>query len=71
MSYISNVTANTKNLEFHIKSNDYFGTLATVLDLAAQINEESLQAINKSNRQLKNIKNNLLFLQERYRIVKK
>ncbi len=65
------MAVNTKNLEFHLKVGDYFGTLATVLDLAVQLNEKSLNNLNKSNQQLKNIRNDLMFLQKKYRIVEK
>ena len=30
---------NLKNLKFHIKNNDFFGTLATILHLHKQTNE--------------------------------
>ncbi|MCK5062161.1 hypothetical protein KAR28_06485 [Candidatus Parcubacteria bacterium] len=51
-----------KRLKFHIKNNDYFGTLATVLDLVRQ---------SKNNKALKNIKDDLIHLQDNYCINKK
>ena len=52
------------NLEFHIKEQDYFGTLATVLDLLAQ-------DLDTQSARLKNIRDDLLYLQERYEIVRR
>jgi len=58
-----------KNLKFHIQSDDYFGTLATVLDLVRQrIDEDENEHEIKS---LKNVVKDLMYLQERYKIVKK
>ena len=59
---IQNMNSRIKRLEFHIKNNDYFGTLATVLDLVRQ---------SKNNKALKNIKNDLIYLQNNYCINKK
>jgi hypothetical protein len=57
-----------KSVNFHIKSGDYFGTLATVLSLIRQ----SLGLKEKRNAKiLENLEKDLLFLQKRYRIVKK
>jgi hypothetical protein len=59
-----------KSLEFHIKSGDYFGTLATVIDLIKQ-------QIFKDNSRDKNKKiiedkvAELIYLQNNYDIVKK
>lgn len=56
-----------KRLEFHIRSNDYFGTTATILSYIAQVkgtNQECGQVLDK-------LKNDLLYLQEKYKIVKK
>jgi len=58
-----------ESLEFHIKSDDYFGTLATVLDLIKQ------QIFGDKKSKLKNAieskVSELLYLQENYQIVKK
>lgn len=48
-----------KSLKFHIKSNDYFGTLATILSLK----KESNAPIPSS------IIDDLVFLQNNYKIV--
>lgn len=55
-----------KSVKFHIKSNDYFGTLATVLSIIKQTPEhikEHIKSINK-------IEKDLMFLQKKYRITK-
>jgi hypothetical protein len=49
---------NLKNLQFHIKNQDYFGTLATVLNLARQRNEPPPD----------NLIDELLYLQENHEI---
>lgn len=57
-----------KNIKFHIKSDDYFGTLATVIDL---ITQEKEKIEKRQNKVLKEIKNDLVYLHRRYKIVKK
>lgn len=58
-----------ESLEFHIKSDDYFGTLATVLDLIKQ------QIFGDKKNKLKSAIESkvleLMYLQNNYRIVKK
>jgi len=58
-----------ESLEFHIKSDDYFGTLATVLDLIKQ------QVFGDKKSKLKDAieskVSELLYLQKNYQIVKK
>lgn len=59
-----------KSLEFHIKSNDYFGALATSLSLIKQtINNKEFSKINLDN--LKEIEEDVMYLQKGYKIVKK
>jgi len=59
-----------KSLKFHIKSDDYFSTLATVLSLVRYNIEKG--EINKLNiKMLKNAEKDLMRLQEDYRIIKK
>jgi hypothetical protein len=53
-------------LEFHIKNNDYFGTLATILSLINQKNQ--LQKEERTT--LNKVINDLMHLQENY-IIKK
>ncbi len=61
-----------KTTKFHIKSDDYFGTLASILTI---INEKKdshdksdLKLINKI---LKNVIKDLIYLQNNFRIIKK
>lgn len=56
-----------ESLKFHIESNDYFGTLATILSLMKQTPEN----INKHIKSLNKLEKDLLFLQREYKIVKK
>ena len=50
-----------KSLKFHIRSNDYFGTLATIISL----NKEANTPIPNS------VIDDLMFLQKNYKIVEK
>lgn len=56
-----------KSVKFHIKYEDYFGTLATVLSLIKQTPEH----INDHIKSLNKIEKDLMFLQREYKIVKK
>ena len=58
-----------RNLEFHIKSDDYFGTLATVIDLVRQNLNPFKQKQEKKT--LEDKVKELICLQKNYRIVKK
>lgn len=58
-----------KNLKFHIESNDYFGTLATVLDLLRQNLNPYKQKREKKT--LEGIVADLGYLQKRHKIMKK
>lgn len=60
---------NKKNIEFHIKSDDYFGTLATVLDLLKQ----NLNPFNQKQEKktLESKVEELMYLQKKYKIVQK
>lgn len=62
-------TMNKKNIEFHIKSDDYFGTLATVLDLLKQ----NLNPFNQKQEKktLESKVEELMYLQKKYKIVQK
>ena len=56
-----------KSVQFHIESNDYFGTLATILSLLDQSNN-----FNKDTKKvIGSVVNDLLFLQNNCIIVKK
>lgn len=62
-----------KQLEKHIEQNDYFGTLATVLNLARQTLEKDMRGPKKNwhIKLLQSLEEDLIFLQENYRIAKK
>ena len=57
-----------ESLEFHIKENDYFGTLATVLDLMRQDLDRS--GFPRHAATLANLCQELAELQQCYRLVK-
>ena len=57
------------SVKFHIQSGDYFGTIATVLDLIEQqIKKDGRSDAAVLNKTLKNLKDDLMFLQENYKI---
>ena len=59
---------NEASLQFHIKENDCFGTLATVLDLVSQ---DLLRKEYRNNAEtLCRLRDQLMYLQQRYRIEK-
>lgn len=60
---------NKKNLEFHIKNDDYFGTLATVIDLVKQNLNPFKQKQEKKT--LEKQVEELMYLQKNYKIAKK
>ncbi|MFC1801833.1 hypothetical protein ACFLY7_00095 [Patescibacteria group bacterium] len=61
----------------HVNSGDYFGTLATVLDLTRQMmdivekNTKEIELLVDGNRKrMERIKKDLVYLQENYKIIK-
>lgn len=54
-----------KNLEFHVAQNDYFGTLATSLNLLLECNDK------KQKEFLRKYTDDLVYLQKLYKIIKK
>ena len=56
------------SLQFHIEKNDYFGTLATVLDLVRQDLRRKGHFRNAET--LLRLREDLIYLQDRYRIRK-
>ena len=62
--------ARRRGLEFHIEINDYFGTLATVLDLSRQTLGSSASEREVASYLERSVKD-LIYLQANYRIVKK
>ena len=55
------------SVENHVRGKDYFGTLATIIDLISQTEESS----NDRAETMKNLKNELMYLQKNYKIVRK
>lgn len=64
----------------HIKADDYFGTLATILDLIRQTTTEKSKSVGhpmsdksaiKQTEYMKELRDDLVFLQKNYKIVKK
>jgi len=56
-----------KSLEFHIKSGDYFGTLASVISII----EQSVSKNKEQKNILKKLVKDLVYLQNKYKIIKK
>ncbi|MFA5024562.1 MAG: hypothetical protein WC523_06445 [Patescibacteria group bacterium] len=55
--------------KFHVKNNDYFGTIATVLSLIKQqIKKDGVKNAAALEKTLKNLETDLLFLQKNYQI---
>ena len=59
---------NETSLQFHIESNDYFGTLATVLDLVSQ--DLRKKGHHRNAETLLRQRDRLMYLQAEYRIEK-
>jgi hypothetical protein len=57
-----------ESLQFHIEQNDYFGTLATVIDLVSQDLQKNGQ--NRNAEILQRLRDNLVYLQRSHRIAK-
>ena len=62
-----------KQLENHIINDDYFGTLATVLNMARQTLEKDMRGPKKNwhIKLLQSLEEDLMYLQENYKIDKK
>ena len=63
-----------QNLKFHIEHDDYFGTLATILDIVAQKlhgDKILMPPVDEAVGVLEEMKDDLLFLQENYKIINK
>jgi hypothetical protein len=56
------------SIQFHIEKNDYFGTLATVIDLVSQDLQKNGQ--NRNAEILQRLRDNLVYLQRSHRIEK-
>jgi len=57
-----------ENLKFHISSDDYFGTLASIIHL---LTDEKMFRTDKHREALHKIADDLVFLQKNYKIEKK
>lgn len=58
-----------KSTKFHIKNDDYFGTIATILNLIKHdIKKNGLANKDVLNMTLDNLNNDLVFLQKNYQI---
>ena len=57
-----------RSLKFHIRANDYFGTLATVLDLVSQ--DLRKKGYRSNAETLGRQRDRLMYLQQGYRIEK-
>lgn len=65
-----------KSVKFHVKSDDYFGAVATILKLMQYNLRDAIKKAPKEERVLvqktfRNLANDLMFLQRNYKIVKK
>ncbi len=62
-----------RQLEKHIEKDDYFGTLATVLNMARQTLEKDMRVPKKNwhIKLLQSLERDLAYLQKEYKIVKK
>lgn len=56
-----------KSVNFHVKSEDYFGTLATILSLIQEKGENNKNDAIIMN----NVTKDLMFLQDKFKILKK
>lgn len=69
---ITSVVRDEASVKFHVASDDYFGTVATILSLLKQEIKKSGRADSTRLLQaLKNLEDDLLFLQKNYRIALK
>lgn len=58
-----------KSAKFHIKNDDYFGTIATILNLIKyEIKKNGLTNKDVLNKTLDNLNKDLVFLQKNYQI---
>lgn len=59
---------NINSLKFHVDSQDYFGTLATIIDLMKQ---ERIMLEKRHQEMIKTLVEELTYLQKEYKIVKR
>lgn len=56
-----------KDNRFHVENNDYFGTIATIVDLMLQ---KKIKSEKRENKLLEKLRDDLMFLQKNHRIIK-
>lgn len=57
------------SVKFHVASDDYFGTIATIISLLeGQIKKDDVSNVARLQKTIKNLKCDLLFLQKNYQI---
>lgn len=66
-----NMKSRQQIIESHIEHDDYFATLATAIDMLAQKEEAIIKQATLSQKMLKKLKSDLLFLRDNYSITKK
>jgi hypothetical protein len=61
-----------ESVKFHVKKEDYFGTIATILSLIKQdlknVQAKNNKEVDKIEKTLKNLEKDLVFLQKNYQI---
>ena len=67
----NHMTARKQSLQFHVKSDDYFATLATILSVIKEQLQESPDSATECCETLSKLKEDLLYLKDHYTIVKK
>lgn len=60
-----------ESVKFHVKNDDYFGTMATLLGLIKQEISKDKDSSKKIKTTFDNIEKDFMWLQENYKIVKK
>lgn len=60
-----------QTIDFHIQSGDYFGTLATIMGLMADLLSSNAEASKRSIATLNELREDLSYLQENYSIERK
>ncbi len=64
-----NFVKDENSVKFHVKSDDYFGTIATVLSLIRQqIEKDDCKNADVLEKTLSNVEKDLMFLQANYQI---
>ena len=59
------------SVEFHVQNDDYFGTMATLLDLIKQEIYKDKGQTEQVKKTLDNMEKDFMWLQKNYKIVKK